>query len=186
MSSLVHLALCRTVALLKKGSPGGAIIAGVIKACVKRCNNHKSYSRIESSPPAKCHIGCVVKQAGPSGLMNGPRGAVFSLMFHLNLSKHKLGPLMGGIIERSHFRGCFSDAASSRCRGPQETSTCRAGLPCRSCPLRSAIPVRFHRSGHPLQIAVARSMWLTKPFDSIHLPVSPQAKVDDNRPWRMP
>lgn len=47
--------------------------------------------------------------------------------------------------------------------------------------LREAHPLlRFHRSGQPQQVAVARPIRSTKPFARIHLPVSPQAKIHDH------
>lgn len=53
--------------------------------------------------------------------------------------------------------------------------------------LDAASLLRFHRSGHPLQIAVARPYWSTKPFRVTHLPVSPQAKVVITiLQWRVP
>ena len=97
------------------------------------------------------------------------------------LLKQSLGGSRTENPQRRHFRGVSACGFHEPGEGPQlrlprvgrVTGAGRVFLDAASL-------LRFHRSGHPLQIAVARPNWSTKPFKYTHLPVSPQAKGRDH------
>ncbi|KAH7402208.1 hypothetical protein DE146DRAFT_631459 [Phaeosphaeria sp. MPI-PUGE-AT-0046c] len=129
------------------------------KVCVKRCKYHKPYFLMQSCPVRRLSAYRLAWMTLGRKILNGGISALFQRCgFHEPGEGPQLRlPRVGRVIGAGRV---FLDATSL---------------------------LRFHRSGHPLQIAVARPNWSTKPFKDTHLPASPQAKVVITiLQWRIP